>query len=89
MRKQTGFSLPELLVVAGVVTLVAAIGTVGVVRHRQDAEDVRTQGELTSIYKAIEAYRQVYGRYPRNSVELRPFVSIPDFDQKYEINPNP
>lgn len=89
MKVPRGFTLPELMVTAGVITLVAAIGTVGISRHREDAEDARTQAELTSVYKAMEAYRQVYGRYPRNSAEIRPFVSIADFDRKYEINPNP
>lgn len=84
-----GFSLPELMVVAGIVALVGAVAAVGVARHRQDAEDIRTQAELSSIYKAMQAFRQIYGRFPRNSAELRPFVSIPDFDNRYEVNPNP
>lgn len=84
-----GFSLPELMVVAGVIALVGAIATVGIARHRQDAEDIRTQAELGSIYKAMQVFRQIYGRYPRNSAELRPFISIPDFDNRYEVNPNP
>lgn len=84
-----GFSLPELMVVAGVIALVGAVATVGVSRHRQDVEDIRTQAELGSIYKAMQAFRQIYGRFPSNSAELRPFISIPDFDNRYEVNPNP
>ncbi|MBI3312497.1 MAG: prepilin-type N-terminal cleavage/methylation domain-containing protein [Candidatus Omnitrophica bacterium] len=84
-----GFSLPELMVVSGIVALVGTVATVGVVRHRENAEDVRMQAELTSIYKAAQAFRQVYGRYPANNAELRPFISVPDFDNRYEINPNP
>lgn len=84
-----GFSLPELMVVAGVIALVGAVATVGVARHRQDVEDIRMQAELGSIYKAMQAFRQIYGRFPRNSAELRPFISIPDFDNRYEVNPNP
>lgn len=84
-----GFSLTELTVVVGVIGLVSTVAVVGVVRHRQDAEDSRMQAELTSLYKAMEAYRAIYGRYPARYQELRQFISIPNFDQKYEINPNP
>lgn len=84
-----GFSLPELMVVAGIVALVGAAATVGIARHRQNVEDIRTQAELGSIYKAMQAFRQIYGRFPRNSAELRLFISIPDFDNRYEVNPNP
>lgn len=79
----------ELIVVTGVIALVGAMAVVGVSRHRDNAEDVKMQSELTSIHKAMEAYRQVYGRYPANYAELQPFISIPDFANRYEINPNP
>lgn len=88
-NRKKGYTLAEVMMVAGILALVGSLATVGLIRHREEAEDVRTQGELTSIYKAMEAYRQVYGRYPSNNGELRPFVSIPNFDQRYEINPNP
>lgn len=88
-RRRSGFSLTELMVVTGVIAMVAAIATVGVSRHRQNAEDVKMQAELNSIYKGMEAYRQVYGRTPVSYAELQPFVSIPDFNNRYDINPNP
>lgn len=84
-----GFSLSELMAVAGIIALVGTAATVGIVRHRQDAEDIRMQAELGSIYKAMQAFRQIYGRFPRSNAELRPFISVPDFDNRYEINPNP
>ncbi len=86
---QRGFSLPELVTVGAIVALVAAGATVGVIRHRQNAEDARMQAELGTIYKGMEAYRTVYGRYPTSYAQLREFVSIPNFDRRYEINPNP
>lgn len=88
-RAVRGFSLTELMVVTGVIAMVAAIAVVGVSRHRNNAEDVKMQAELNSIYKGMEAYRQVYGRTPVSYAELQPFVSIPDFANRYEINPNP
>jgi prepilin-type N-terminal cleavage/methylation domain-containing protein len=87
--RRGGFSLTELMVVTGVIAMVAAIAAVGVSRHRENAEDVRMQAELNSIYKGMETHRQVYGRYPASYAELQPFVSIPDFGNRYDINPNP
>lgn len=84
-----GFSLPELALCAAIIGLLSALAVVGIIRHRQNAEDTRVQAELNSIYKAMEAFRQVYGRYPASYAQLREFISIPDFDQRYDINPNP
>lgn len=86
---RNGFSLVELMIVVGLIALVASFAVVGVLRHRENAEDIRMQSELTSIYKGMEAFRQGYGRYPRTNAELRPYVSVPDFDAKYEINQSP
>lgn len=88
-KNKRGFSLPELMVTIAVIALVLGIALVGFLRHRQDAEDARMQAELTSIYKAMQAYRYVYGRYPATYGELSEFISVPNFDQRYEINPNP
>jgi len=87
--RNRGFSLQELTIAAAIVGLLVAATAIGVRRYRENAEDVRMQAELTSIYKAMEAFRSVNGRYPRSYAELRPFIAIPNFDQRYEINPNP
>ena len=88
-RKNSGTTLPELMAVAAIVSLLAAGVTAGVLRHRHNAEDERMQAELQSIYKGMEAYHVVYGRYPISYRELQEFISIPDFDRRYQINPNP
>ncbi|MBI4227165.1 MAG: type II secretion system protein GspG [Candidatus Omnitrophica bacterium] len=77
------------MIVVGLIGLLAALAVIGVSRHRQDAEDTRMQAELSSIYKAMEAYRFLHGRYPTTYAELREFISIPDFAGRYEINPSP
>lgn len=88
-QRQAGFSLPEMVTVGAIVGVLATLATVGVIRHRQNAEDTRMQAELGTIYKGMEAYRTVYGRYPATYAQLREFVSIPNFDRRYQINPNP
>lgn len=88
-NKRKGYTLPELMVVAAVVSAIVASATVGALRYRQNADDARMQAELQSIYKAMEAYRLVYGRYPTTYGELSGFISVPNFDQRYTLNPNP
>ncbi len=87
--KKRGYTLPELAVVTGILGLVAAMATVGIIRHRQNAEDLKMQAELTSIYKAMQAYRLVHGAYPSSYAQLQEFISVPNFSNRYEINQNP
>lgn len=89
MRRSRGFSMVELIIVIAIISALAAMAAVGVSRHRMDAEDARVQANLGSIYKAMVAFRGIYGRYPQNKAELGQFFPIPsDFDQRYQINPS-
>lgn len=88
-RRSRGFSMVELIIVIAVISVLAAMAAVGVSRHRMDAENARVQANLGSMYKAMVAYRGIYGRYPRDKAELGQFFPVPsDFDQRYQINPN-
>lgn len=89
LRWRRGFSLVELMVVVALVAGLSAMAVVGISRHRQDVEDSKMQAEMSSIYKAMEAYRVINGRYPAGYAQLREFISVPDFGNRYEINPNP
>lgn len=83
-----GMSLVELAISGAIIVVVCTIALVVFVRYRFNADDGRMQGELTSINKAMLAYRQVYGRYPGNYNQLSEFISIPNFDARYSINPS-
>lgn len=89
MKSNRGFSLQELTIVTAIMSLLVVATVIGVRRYRENAEDARMQAELVSIHKAMEAFHLVNGRYPQSYAELRPFITIPNFDQRYEINPNP
>ncbi len=88
-RNNRGYTLAEVMATAGIVGLIMAAAVFGVVRYRQNAEDARMEKELVSIYQAVHAFRLIYGRYPASYGELSSFITVPNFNQRYELNPNP
>ncbi len=87
---KTGFTLIELMIVVAIIALIAAIALPSFQRTREDAQDRAMEAEMSSIYKAMVEYAAVNeGRLPGTYEELRPFIEVPDFEEKYEINPNP
>jgi type II secretory pathway pseudopilin PulG len=88
-KNKRGYTLVELAITGGIVSLIAAAAVFGIARYRNNAEDARMEKEMGSIYQAVQAYRLVYGRYPASYAQLSEFITIPNFDQRYELNPNP
>lgn len=87
---RTGFTLIELMIVIAIIALIVAIALPSFQRTREDAEDRAMEAEMSSIYKAMVEYAAVNeGRLPTSYEELRPFIEVPNFEEKYEINPNP
>lgn len=85
-----GFTLIELMIVIAIIALITAISLPSFQRTREDSEDRAMEAEMSSIYKAIVEYAAVNeGRLPASYQELRPFIEVPDFESKYEINPAP
>lgn len=64
MKKQLGFSLIELLVVA---TIIIVLMTIGIVSYRQSSRNARNakrQSDLESVRQALVLYRNDEGTYP-------------------------
>lgn len=90
VRKRThGFTLLEIMLVVAIITLIAAILMPNFLRLRMTAQDVAMEAEMKSIYKAMLVFYAMNGRFPQNYNELRPYIEVPGFDRKYQINPNP
>jgi len=83
-----GFTLVEILVAIVILMGLLAIAIPLYARFKDDAKEARTQGELSSVYKAISMYHAYNGRYPKNFDELSSYIAIPDIEQKYELNPD-
>lgn len=75
-RKQTGFTIVELLIVIVVIGILAAIVIVAFNGVQNRAKNSRVQSALTGVHKKIEAYKALNDTYPvTQSVALASSVS--------------
>lgn len=73
MKKFTGFTLIELILVAGIFGLIASgmIAVMNPAEQFRKANDSRRKSDLATIQRALEAYYQDNGSYPNNSSNYR------------------
>ncbi len=64
MRKMNSFSLLELAIVLTVVAVMVAISTSGLNSQISAQEIITTKQNISIIQKALENYRNLYGKYP-------------------------
>lgn len=64
-RKDSGFTIVELLIVIVVIGVLAAIVIVAFNGVTNGAKDAKRASDLSNIAKALERYRIDYGGYPR------------------------
>ena len=69
IRKSSGFTLLELIVVIAIVGLFSALVLVSVTEVRKKARDTKRMQDISQIQRALELYYDQYGVYP-----------TPDFD---------
>ena len=79
MRKQTGFSLIELLIVVAIILVIAAIAIPNLLRSRIAANEASAVGSLRSINSAMITYVSTYPTlgYPYYLSNLGPGTSGP------------
>lgn len=66
MRK--GYTLIEILVVATIIALLAAVGAASYIAFNQSGRDARRKADVEQIRAALEMYRSNNGTYPGSGV---------------------
>lgn len=62
-KKQTGFSLLELLVVISIISILIALGTVAFTTVQEKGRDSRRRGDIKAMQDAFEQYRAEANSY--------------------------
>jgi type IV pilus assembly protein PilA len=71
-KKQTGFSLIELLIVVAIILIIAAIAIPNLLRSKMVANEASAVGSLRSLNTACITYSTTYGSYPPAISNLGP-----------------
>lgn len=76
--RDAGYTLTEMLVVIGIIGLIAAVLTPGLISQLSRARAKAAQMQLKNLASAVELFREDVGRYPTASEGLRVLVDPPN-----------
>jgi prepilin-type N-terminal cleavage/methylation domain-containing protein len=74
-RKQSGFSLMELLIVVAIILIIAMVAIPNLTKQLMQAREMAAVREINSIHQAQTQYYSQFGRYANNLAELGPPAS--------------
>ncbi len=78
MKKNSGFTLLELIVVVMVLSILASIVAVSVLKEPGKARVTAAQVEITATLEmALDRYYLAHGRYPTQEQGLRALIEVP------------
>lgn len=89
VRRQTGFTIIELLVVVIIIVLLALISTVAFNRTQADTRDRDHQADALTIMEAAEKYYSQNGEYPY-AISMNPSMTqgkLPNYDNVLTLMP--
>ena len=65
-KRQSGFSLIELLIVVAIILIIAAISIPNLLRSRMAANEASAVGSIRTLNVAALEYQSTYGAFPAN-----------------------
>ena len=77
LSRDAGYTLTEMLVVLGIIALIAAVLTPGILGQLGRARAKSAQMQLETVAAAVETFRSDVGRYPTTAEGLNALVSQP------------
>jgi general secretion pathway protein G len=78
LRREDGYTLTEILVVMGIIGLIAALLTPGLVGQLGRARAKSAQMQLESIASAVETFHSDVNRYPTTAEGLKALLIEPE-----------
>lgn len=75
--RDAGYTLTEMLVVIGIISLIAAVLTPGLIGQLSRARAKAAQLQLDTVASAVEVFRSDVGRYPTAAEGLAALVRSP------------
>lgn len=76
--KETGFTLLELLVVLGIISMLAGLVGPKVMKHMADAKVKAAKVQIAELSQALEMYKLDVDKYPTSAQGLNALVESPD-----------
>lgn len=86
MKKQTGFTIVELLIVIVVIAILATISVVAYNGIRERANVSTNQADLSALQKKAEVFKIDNGRYPNSGSEWSQIVKEASLTQAFTQN---
>jgi len=82
MKKQSGFTMLELMVVVVILGILATLVIPNVFGNREQAEQQKVISDLTALENAMEMYRLDNGMYPTTEQGLEALVEEPRMEPR-------
>jgi general secretion pathway protein G len=81
--KHAGFTLLELLVVLGIISMLAGLVGPKVMKHMADAKTKAAKVQISELSQALEMYKLDMDRYPTSSQGLAALVEAADNSKRW------
>ncbi len=82
-RKQTGFTLLELLVVLGIIAMLAGLVGPQVMKHMVEAKIKAAKVQIEDLAQTLDMYKLDVGSYPTSEQGLVALIESPDGAQRW------